>query len=330
MTTSNKNQEMVSPSLGEHFRLAREALNLSLDDVSKQLNLRPSILQRLENNEFSHNSISVTYIKGYIRNYAKFLRLPENIWEPVITSLTETTKNDLTRGVRATRVVNEYSSHNRWIGWVSAIVVVALLALTTLWWWENYQKSNAERDDLVQNYVDTQKENIATTEPKAIEKTEAEKASEQSANSQLTEVSLPIVSNNDQVPVEGKVVEMSEKAVGETSVQVLQSELNKKNTESDQVIGNNLSAVQNSDVLPASKTEVLRIEITGANCWISVKDANRKVLAQKEYKQGEMLSFDLNEPYSLIIGAPGNVKITYKGEDYPLKVDGRVAKFRLQ
>ena len=31
----------------------------------------------------------------------------------------------------------------------------------------------------------------------------------------------------------------------------------------------------------------------------------------------------------LIIGAPGNVRITYKGEAYPLTVDGRVAKFKL-
>ncbi|POY42995.1 helix-turn-helix domain-containing protein, partial [Avibacterium endocarditidis] len=177
MATSNENQETIQQSLGEHFRQAREALNLSLEDVSKQLNLRPSILERLENNEFTHSSISATYIKGYIRNYAKYLRLPESLWTSVVNSLEETTKNDLTRGVRATQAVNEYSSHNRWIGWVSAVVVIALLAVTALWWWENYQKSNAERDDLVQNYVETQhtqnnstsQENLIVPTPKPIE-----------------------------------------------------------------------------------------------------------------------------------------------------------------
>lgn len=44
-----------------------------------------------------------------------------------------------------------------------------------------------------------------------------------------------------------------------------------------------------------------------------MKDQNRKVLAQKEYKQGEVLTFNGDE-YALIIGAPGNVRITYKGE----------------
>ena len=53
------------------------------------------------------------------------------------------------------------------------------------------------------------------------------------------------------------------------------------------------------------------------------------MLAQKEYKQGDVLNFSEGEPYSLIIGAPANVKITYKGEAFPLTVDGRVAKFKL-
>ena len=88
------------------------------------------------------------------------------------------------------------------------------------------------------------------------------------------------------------------------------------------------SAVENSSVSAVATKDNLYIEVIG-NCWISVKDKNRKVLAQKEYKQGDVLNFSEGEPYSLIIGAPANVKITYKGEAFPLTVDGRVAKFKL-
>ena len=88
------------------------------------------------------------------------------------------------------------------------------------------------------------------------------------------------------------------------------------------------SAVENSSVSAVATKDNLYIEVIG-NCWISVKDKNRKVLAQKEYKQGDVLSFNEEEPYSLIIGAPGNVKIIYKGEAFPLTLDGRVAKFKL-
>ena len=90
------------------------------------------------------------------------------------------------------------------------------------------------------------------------------------------------------------------------------------------------SAVENPAISEAPTTAKgdLVIEITKNSSWISVKDQNRKVLAQKEYKQGEVLTFNGND-YALIIGAPGNVRITYKGEAYPLTVDGRVAKFKL-
>ena len=90
------------------------------------------------------------------------------------------------------------------------------------------------------------------------------------------------------------------------------------------------SAVENPAIseTPTTAKGDLVIEITKNSSWISVKDQNRKVLAQKEYKQGETLTFNGDE-YALIIGAPGNVRITYKGEVYPLTVDGRVAKFKL-
>ena len=104
------------------------------------------------------------------------------------------------------------------------------------------------------------------------------------------------------------------------------------NTESttEQTVPDTQSAVENPAISEAPTTAKgdLVIEITKNSSWISVKDQNRKVLAQKEYKQGEVLTFNGDE-YALIIGAPGNVRITYKGEAYPLTVDGRVAKFKL-
>lgn len=70
-------------SLGEQFRQAREALNLSLEDVSKQIALRPVILAQIENNEFNQKNVPATFMKGYVRSYGKFLRLPESLWANV-------------------------------------------------------------------------------------------------------------------------------------------------------------------------------------------------------------------------------------------------------
>ncbi|STO54502.1 transcriptional regulator with an N-terminal xre-type HTH domain [Canicola haemoglobinophilus] len=309
-------------SLGEYFRVTREKLQLSLDDVSKQLNLRPAILQLLENNELTHKSIPATFMKGYVRSYAKFLRIPEEIWTVAITSLEENTQHDLGKNARSTKAVNQYSSHGRWIGYVTILVLLIAAGMTALWWWENYQKSTQERDTFVQNYVENTPTNVVDTQAEtAVENTLVAPVDNSpitsSSESNFVETQQNIV--NEEAVVE-KTTTPSAVVKEQSAVQNSQDIVVTKNAETE-------SLATNSEAVVAGD---LQIEIIGPNCWISVKDAKRKVLAQKEYKQGEILTFNAEAPYSLIIGAPNNVKITYKGEPYPLKIDGRVAKFKLQ
>lgn len=295
-------EQVLSP--GEIFRQTREALNLSLEDVAKEITLRPSILEQLENNEFIQKSTPSIFVKGYVRSYAKFLRLPDSVWENIVFA--ETEKNDLGKNARSTRAVNQYSSHNRWIGRLTAIVFVIVIGMTGLWWWQSYQQNTQERDDLVQSYVASTENNQPAT---ALVTTEE---SNKTVPETAAPVSQPVEITNNVLP----------EIAHENSVSLLKN--NEKSVSDIQ------SAVENpsiSPTLPIAKGDLV-IEILTNSSWISVKDNARHVLAQKEYKQGEILTFNGNE-FSLIIGAPSNVRITYKGENYPLKVDGRVAKFKL-
>ncbi|HHF5774034.1 RodZ domain-containing protein [Haemophilus influenzae] len=295
-------EQVLSP--GEIFRQTREALNLSLEDVAKEITLRPSILEQLENNEFIQKSTPSIFVKGYVRSYAKFLRLPDSVWENIVFA--ETEKNDLGKNARSTRAVNQYSSHNRWIGRLTAIVFVIVIGMTGLWWWQSYQQNTQERDDLVQSYVASTENNQPAT---ALVTTEE---SNKSAPETAAPISQPVEITNNVLP----------EIAQENSVSLLKN--NEKSVSDIQ------SAVENpsiSPTLPIAKGDLM-IEILTNSSWISVKDNARHVLAQKEYKQGEILTFNGNE-FSLIVGAPSNVRITYKGENYPLKVDGRVAKFKL-
>lgn len=295
-------EQVLSP--GEIFRQTREALNLSLEDVAKEITLRPSILEQLENNEFIQKSTPSIFVKGYVRSYAKFLRLPDSVWENIVFA--ETEKNDLGKNARSTRAVNQYSSHNRWIGRLTAIVFVIVIGMTGLWWWQSYQQNTQERDDLVQSYVASTENNQPAT---ALVTTEE---SNKSAPETAAPVSQPVEITNNVLPEIAQENSVSLPKNNEKSVSDIQS------------------AVENpsiSTTLPIAKGDLV-IEILTHSSWISVKDNARHVLAQKEYKQGEILTFNGNE-FSLIVGAPSNVRITYKGENYPLKVDGRVAKFKL-
>lgn len=329
----NNAQEIT---VGDKFRLAREALNLSLEAVSQAISLRPSILQDIENNRFIHRSTPATFVRGYVRSYAKFLKIADSEWLNVI-DFGDEQQNDLGKNARATSSVNQYSSHNRWVGYLTALVVLVVLGMTGMWWWESHQQSNAERDNLVNSYTQLSAETPATvtnvdhvpmaTQPirqvenHVVESTTIEPIVEVKPQENVvatpivtTEVAPANVLQSEMSKINGteQVASMPESATMETTVTSSSTE----------------SAVENSSVSAVATNDNLYIEVIG-NCWISVKDKNRKVLAQKEYKQGDVLSFNEEEPYSLIIGAPGNVKIIYKGEAFPLTLDGRVAKFKL-
>ncbi|OOF49611.1 hypothetical protein BKK52_03610 [Rodentibacter trehalosifermentans] len=328
MNTQAEKTEMQAEqfvSLGARFRQAREALNLSLEDVSKEITLRPAILMQIENNEFIQKNVPATFMRGYVRSYGKFLRLPESLWSDL--SFGEDEKNDLDKNARATRSVNQYASHSRWVGYLTALVLLIALSMTGLWWWQSYQQSNEERDTLVQNYVSNTEATESTTnvaQPVEISTTQSNLPEIPSASS------VEIISNSG-IPSEAT-------NMGSTNTALLfpaqqnDPPLPKSMTsaENEVAIPDTQSAVENPTISPASPSVQgdLIVEVLKNSSWLSVKDQNRKVLVQKEYKEGEVLTFDGNE-FSLIVGAPANVRITYKGENYPLKVDGRVAKFKL-
>lgn len=69
------------PSLGDEFRVAREARGLSLSDVAEQLHIRSTYLQAIEEEDWPAIGAPV-YTRGFLRTYARFLGLdPEHAIE---------------------------------------------------------------------------------------------------------------------------------------------------------------------------------------------------------------------------------------------------------
>lgn len=340
MNTIVEQTETTEISFGDKLRQTREALNLSLEDVAKAISLRPNILAKLENNEFVQKNVPSTFLRGYVRSYAKFLRIPDAEWAHL--TFGEAHKNDLSKNARATRSVNQYSSHSRWVGTLTTIILLAAVGMTGLWWWQNYQKSNEERDNLVQTYVEKEKTaEVPVTHSNEIPVTvNSQPAVSNNGTTPVAETTNnaaaePAVSTTQENQAQTVNAEVSTAATSAPTVEQAQApvvEQTLPNTEptTEKTVPDTQSAVETPAISEAPTTAKgdLVIEITKNSSWISVKDQNRKVLAQKEYKQGEVLTFNGND-YALIIGAPGNVRITYKGEAYPLTVDGRVAKFKL-
>ena len=68
------------------------------------------------------------------------------------------------------------------------------------------------------------------------------------------------------------------------------------------------------------------------DCWIQVKDANGKTLVVGTRKPGQDVSLIGEAPFSIILGAPEGVSMTFASEPVDLSgyTAGKVARFTLR
>jgi cytoskeletal protein RodZ len=71
----------MTATIGQQLKTAREARELSLQDVEKAIHIRVHYLQALENDDFS-SMPSKAQARGFLRLYADFLKIQS--FKPVI------------------------------------------------------------------------------------------------------------------------------------------------------------------------------------------------------------------------------------------------------
>lgn len=325
-------------SLGQQLKQAREALGLSVEDVAKKTNLKKSHIESLENDIFVLQNVAPTFVRGYVRNYVRFLRLPEGLVSSVNYGEVILPKM-LINNAQPSKV--KQKSQTQWVKYLTIAILLGALGMTLVWWYQDYQKEQANRDQFV---IAANQETQQQTTNATPEKNEIALPAQQTENKTVETAAQPAV---ESVKVEAPVVEQPVVTTPtETTAQIESEKQSIQAVENAEPTANAESAVnvlqQNNATTeqPVAQEQapqqalpidaLLRIEVTGKESWITVKGASsKKSLAEKLYTSGEVLTFNENEQYRLTIGAPANVKIYYKGEEVPLKIDGRVARIKL-
>ena len=330
-------------SLGQQLSDARNQLAISITDVAQKTNLKKNHIEAFENDIFILENVPPAFVRGYVRGYVRFLRLPEELVNTV--SYGEVTLSQ-TNAVKAKPIpVTNSKSQMRWLKWLTWLILLGAAGMTLAWWWQEHKKEQASSAQLVSENQDNA---IAVNVPSsntdnmiAIQQSEttqtaltSEPVSVQPVNNSQTETQ-PVVETQkvEEKPVETAVetkvetlptltpietataptVEVAPQTETVNVLQQVTEQTTPKVEEQPQVVSN----------------DELRIEIVNAPSWITVRGVKNKKLAEKLYNAGEVLTFNDNEQYRLTVGAPANVKIYYKGQVVPLKVDGRVARFKL-
>lgn len=315
-------------SLGAQLKQAREKLQLSIEEVAQKTNLKKSHLESLENDIFILQNVAPTFVRGYVRNYLRFLRLPEELAASVNYGEVKIPK-EVMHKTSTGKVVQK--SQNLWVKYLTIIVLLTAIGMTLLWWWQDYQQEQQSRDQFVNNALPVETTNAAPNtieiSPQVVDNTVVAPA---------PEVTEQAVEKTENVAEQPQVQETAAPAMVAPAVENSISETQEVTTAptATEVLAQPTAENAEESVTQPSETAIgndeLRIEITGKESWITVKgNQSKKSLAEKLYTNGEVLTFNGNEQYRLTIGAPANVKLYYKGELVPLKIDGRVARIKL-
>ncbi|ABI38307.1 conserved hypothetical protein [Shewanella sp. MR-4] len=353
-------------TLGTVLRTAREQMGLSIADTAVKLHLRPGIVENLEADDFSNISSS-TYVRGYVKNYARMLGVDNALIEACLTRqvplVTQPAMQSFSRKTT-------YQARDTKLKWLSFFIVIVLLGLFVLWW--------MQRTTLV-THVDISKptaEELAAanqTLPGDVLLTEtdaSERLSEIAVNGSMatdgpvkdTDASTIDPNMNDSAAMEAEQTSAANSAMNasESSTALTNNASNTApNTASTSGASNivavpnatqngatNTAPVQNQTAsnTPATNTastaqampvaagqSSITIELTG-DCWINIVDAKGKAIVDGVRGAGANIQASGVPPFKVILGAPTVVStFTVDGKAISLAEfpKGRVARLTI-
>ena len=115
---------------GIQLKTKREELDMTIDEVASKLNLYIKYITSIETNDFSKIS-STSYVYGYVRSYAKLLKLPEQEILDLYGKDKGETAQLLPDYMGQRKIFSDEKKEST--AWVLLVVVVTSLLFLT-WW----------------------------------------------------------------------------------------------------------------------------------------------------------------------------------------------------
>lgn len=319
------------------LRRVREAKGLDVPAVAGMLHLSEKKLEALEADDFDLLPEPV-YIRGYLKNYARFLDEPVAPILDAYARLSPTTRSEKQPLLDSHVVEDMGSSGHDAVKMVSILLVVVVIALPIIWWWD-YLELAVEK--IVGKAVQFNEQGAPTSEdanresglsefiqrpPQVLEESEPEaQAPEDNGEQPTTQTPQPIpeqaesATTDEPAANDARTVIPPPPAVTETVMQP---------AEPAQVV--TTAPAQESAPASASKETVFEfIE----SSWVKVRDNNDQVVLIGEYKKGETKRLSgRHAPYKVVLGDSSAVRVMIDGNlvDLAEFSSGGVSRFTIK
>ncbi len=321
-TEANQEKSNVN-STGERLRSARELIGLTQQNVAERLCLKLTTIREIEEDRVSPDLAS-TFLRGYIRSYARLVQVPEEELLPLLAHQAP---------VKATKVqpMQSYSlgkwrkKRDGWLMIFTWLVLFVVVGLTGAWWWQNHK---AAQDDLVsmsdQNAAVSNEDGSQSvpltdlTKQSSPAETTAPAATTDSAAASATSETAPAAVSPSAEPTMASPSGTQSPQTTNT-VPAASADNQPAATSSGQTTtaDNTLPTASAQISQPAANANALVMNFTH-ECWLEVADVTGKKLFSGTQRSGGKLSLSGTAPYRLKIGAPGAVQIQYQGKPVDL------------
>lgn len=289
--TPSYQEPMSGP--GALLRRAREQQGLSQQDVANKIYVKPATVEALEQDQID-GSMSVTFTKGYVRNYAKLLGLDHVMIIEEFDRIHSTPKSSAQLQSFSRRVAKQ-AHDDRWM-MVTWVILFLIIAGVVAWW---YQQDDGGSDE--ETVVARQ-----TSEP-------------ESQNMQVTERGREADTADESQSMAQDAMQIARDAASDAADTV------------SEVTGAASSVEDDSESDDSSATTVSLTFTFQEDCWVSITDAAGEQIAHGTKRAGRTMQLRGQPPIKVTLGAPDEVAVTYAGQpvDISKYQNGRTARFTL-
>lgn len=299
MNTEASQDKAVSMTTGERLRQAREQLGMSQQVVAERLCLKMSTVRDIEEDNISADLAS-TFVRGYIRSYAKLVHVPEEELLPMLAKQAPL-KAAKVAPMQSFSLGKRRKKRDGWLMSFTWLIGFVVVGLTGAWWWQNHK---AQQDEIATMAVQSSAQ-LSQGEGQSVPlnddnaDTNTPPADDGSSNAQpsapdngTAQAPAPAQQPAVVAPSQATIPAPAAPAAPEPAAPVAES---------------GATADLNALVMDFS-----------ADCWLQVTDASGKTLFSGIQKSGGKLSLNGTAPYKLTIGAPAAVQIQYQGKPVDL------------
>ncbi|GKV78097.1 cytoskeleton protein RodZ [Pectobacterium carotovorum subsp. carotovorum] len=304
---------------GERLREARERLGLTQQTIAERLCLKITTVRDIEDGT-TPADLAPTFLRGYIRSYAKLVHLPEDELLPSVDKQA-IPKTISVSPMQSFSLKKSRKKRDGWLMTITWLVVLVVLGLTGAWWWQNHQAQQAEINSMVDHASSMQAQTEGQSVPLMDNSAPQETATPGSATAPVsTPVDLSATgSETPSTPSSASTPSAAPSSQSPSHANAAQP-AGSAQPAGDVLLGAGAVAPAAGTVAetnPAPAAHALVMTFT-ADCWLEVTDASGKKLFSGMQRNGGTLNLDGQSPYKLKIGAPAAVQIQFQGKPVDL------------